>query len=164
MIPQDYLNQFIVPAAKALGVYTLPHLQIGFGTAAQESGFRDISQTGGGPARGPWQMEINTHTSLWENYVGYRQRILATLNEMLGRTANDTIVPDPAALETNLLYAASMMFIRYLDAPGAIPPDLSGQAEYYVRFYNSGGKATVTEYINNWNQFSVGVSFPAFSS
>ena len=159
MTPQQYLDQCIVPTAKALNVYTLAHLQIGFDTAAQESGFKDVRQMGGGPALGPWQMEPGTHASLWANYVAYRPRVRAALLGLLGAQP----VPPPAEIMlTNLPYAAAMMFCRYLDAPGEIPLDLEGQAEYYVRNYNAGGKATVAEYLSNHARFAPLVVFPEF--
>jgi hypothetical protein len=156
--PQDYLDQFIIPAARALNVYTLPHLQIGFGTGAQESGFQDIDQIGG-PAKGPWQMEPATHASLWMNFIAYRPAIKEALIQILG---SEPLPPDPSVLEINLVYAAAMMFVKYLDSPGAIPIDLDGQAAYYVTHYNAGGKATTREYIDHWNQFAPMVTFPSF--
>jgi hypothetical protein len=159
MTPQQYLDGCIIPAAKALNVYTLPHLQIGFDTAAQETQFEAVRQTGGGPALGPFQMEPATHLSLWENYIDYRPRTRAALLGLLGAQP----VPPPAEIMlTNLPYAAAMMFCRYLDAPGEIPLDLDGQADYYLRNYNAGGKATKAEYLANHARFVPQVVFPNF--
>jgi len=155
--PQLALDQYLVPASQALEIYNLPHLQIGFGTAGQESGFRSIAQQGDGPALGIWQMEPETHDSLWANFIKYRPSIRQALSTCLG----GVIIPPPAdRLLSDPIYAAMMMFVRYLDAPGAIPADLAGQAAYYVRFYNAGGKATTAEYLNNWKRFSPGISWP----
>jgi hypothetical protein len=159
MDPQSFLDDYIKPAAQAMGVDTLPHLQIGFGTVGQESGFKDVTQDGGGPALGPVQMEPGTHSSLWVNFISYRSKIMAALNEILGRAPDDDSVPSVNNLMTNLAYACAMMYVRYLDAPGAIPEDLQGQAYYYVVHYNAGGKATTQEYVDNWNRFSSNVNF-----
>lgn len=157
MTPQGYLDTAIVPAAQNLGIYTLPHLQIGFGTCGQESGFQNIRQIGGGPALGPFQMEPSTHNSLIANFVRYRPHIEDALTKLLGN-----VQPSIDLLMTNMVYAAMMMFIKYLDCPGEIPDALDGQAEYYVRWYNAGGKATTAEYIANYQSFSAGVNFPSF--
>jgi hypothetical protein len=164
MTPQEYLDTAIVPAAQNLGICTLPHLQIGFGTAGQESGFQDVRQEGGGPALGDDQMEPATHASLWENFIVYHAPILAALNEVLGRSPNDETTPDVGLLMSNLVYGAMMMFVKYLDCPGAIPADLNGQAAYYVRWYNGGGAATAAEYVANYQHFSQGVTFPTLTT
>lgn len=156
MTPQQYLDTAIVPAAQNLGIYTLPHLQIGFGTCGQESGFQNIRQIGGGPAIGPFQMEPATHNSLIANFVRYRPHIEAALTKLLGN-----VQPSIDLLMTNQTYAAMMMYIKYMDCPGAIPDDLEGQAAYYKKYYNGPGAATTAEYIGKYHRFSAGVNFPS---
>jgi len=157
--PQEFLDLYIRPAAIALGCDTLPHLQIGFGTCGQESGFRDVKQSGGGPALGPWQMEPSTHDSLWANFLQYRPTLRSALVAILNGEQ-----PTANAMMTNLVYAAAMMLVKYLDSPGAIPDDLEDQAAYYVKYYNAGGKATIDEYLANWKLYATGVQFAVSTS
>lgn len=157
--PQSFLDTAVIPAAKALGVYTLPHLQIGFDTTGHESGFRAIRQIGGGPALGPCQMEPATHDSLWANFIKYREPVSDAFQRLLGG-----VPPSPDLMMTNMTYAAMMMLTKYLDSPGEIPADLQGQAGYYVRWYNGGGKATAAEYIADHKRFASTATFPSFGS
>lgn len=157
MNPQDVLDDYLVPAAQALGICTLPHLQIGFGTIGQESGFQNIAQVGG-PALGFGQCEPATHNSLWLNFILYRPAIKAALIQILNGAP---LPPDPQNLLTNPLYGVAMLFVKYLDCPGAIPADLNSQAAYYKLNYNTPeGAATEAEYIANYQHYSAGVVFP----
>ena len=54
----------------------------------------------------------------------------------------------------NLYYATAMARLDYHRASETIPKTLELQAEYYKKYYNtSGGKATIDEYITNYNNF-----------
>lgn len=160
MTPQEYLDQTIIPAADTLGILTLPHLQIGFGTCAQESNFRNVRQDGGGPAIGLFQMEKATHDSLWANFIIYRPSLKAALKEII----RDEIVSADLMM-MDIVYSAAMMLIRYLDSPGEIPDDLAGQAAYWKLHYNTPqGAGTECQYIVNYNRFSAGVVFPGVQS
>ena len=152
--PQVFLTSYVIPAARALGICNVPHLQIGLGIPLQESGLRDIAQIGGGPALGPCQMERATHDSLQENFIRYKPTIKEAMASIVGDTE-----PTADLMMTNMIYACFMMFVKLLDCPGLIPTDIPGQAAYWKKWYNASGKGTVTEYVNNWKAHATDVDF-----
>lgn len=118
------------------------------GTAIAESGDLNTRRQIRGPALGLFQMEPFTHEDLWHNYLSYRPK----LRDAILKHFNLVQVPDAYLLESNDSYATIMARIRYLPAPGAIPSatDLKGQAQYWVEWYNRGGKGTIKDYLARW--------------
>src|SRR5260221_162978 len=53
------------------------------GTALQESGLTYRVQLGGGPARGLFQMEPNTHDDIWDNFLKYRVPLATAVRAFL---------------------------------------------------------------------------------
>jgi hypothetical protein len=121
------------------------------GTCIAETGDLDTRRQKNGPALGLFQMEPFTHDDLWNNYLSYRPK----LRDAVLKHFNITSKPPPNAqlLESNDSYAAIMARIRYLPAPAAMPSstDLKGQAQYWVTYYNRGGKGTVADYLARWH-------------
>jgi RHS repeat-associated protein len=120
------------------------------GTCIAETGDLDTRrQKGNGPARGLFQMEPFTHDDLWKNYLSFRPK----LRDAVLKHFNITPPPNAQLLESNDAYAAIMARIRYLPARDPIPSatDLNGQALYWVKNYNRGGKGTVAEYLSRWH-------------
>jgi len=95
-----------------------------------------------GPAIGIFQIEPNTHKS-----------VIQTLNHALNVKINERILsacfynihPGPDALLHNLRYATLIARIIYRRSEQPLPreDDIPKLAEYYVKYYNAGGKATV---------------------
>ena len=107
-------------------------------TAAAESGLDALTQLGGGPARGIYQMEPATHDDIWENYLAFRTGLRAAVQRLLA--------PVPAHVDqlvTNLAYATAMCRVHYRRVPAALPPagDLDAHARYWKDHYNTAGGA-----------------------
>jgi len=154
MEPQDFLAPVIRPALAAIDLGGPAAEEILLGTALQESGLRNVKQTGG-PALGYFQMEPNTHDDIWANFLAYKPDLADKIKSLL---------PDgESPLESDLisfpLYAAAMARVLYyrIKAPLPAQGDLDAQAAYYKQFYNTpGGAATVAEYTANWSRAMVG--------
>jgi hypothetical protein len=103
-----------------------------------------------GPALGLYQMEPFTHDDLWNNYLPIFK---PKLRDAVLKHFNITQMPNAQLLEGDDAYATIMARIRYLPAP-AIPSatDLNGQAQYWVQWYNRGGKGTVADYLARWHK------------
>jgi hypothetical protein len=140
---QEFLDTSIVPALTALSLDTLEARMILLGTAMQESGLRDIDQTGGGPAHGPFQIEGPTRSDILHWASVRHPQWFAALEGLTG-----------AVLD------AAVARLLYERAPGAIGATPEEQAAYYKQWYNTPlGKATTTEYLANWAVVSEGVVF-----
>lgn len=139
------LKEFIIkPALEAIGAYSPAALSLVYGTACVESSCGEyIRQEPSGPALGIFQMELDTHQDIYENYLRYnpvlKEKVLKLFCQ--GMTVEQNLC-------SNLMYAAAMCRIHYLRFPGEIPQSVEGQAEYWKRFYNTGsGKGTVAGFI-----------------
>lgn len=153
---RDLLVNVIQPTLIEIGLDSLPAQQILLGTVAIESDFVNRRQIGGGPALGLWEIENATHHDCWVNYLNARPD--------LARKIIALCPPDSGAvfeqLEFNDPYACAMARVKYLRAPGAIPGDLAGQAEYYKRTYNTaGGASTVDRYLAKWDAHACAAAF-----
>ena len=138
------LNSIIEPALSAIGLWSPAAGELLLGTAAQESGLRNIRQVDG-PALGLFQMEPATHDDCWRNFLVHRPTLSARIRALIpGLTAGS------ALMETSDVYACAMARIKYLRVPEILPPehDLEAQADYYKRWYNTvEGAATAAEYV-----------------
>jgi hypothetical protein len=146
------LRELVVrPALDAIGLGGVAAEELMIGTILQESaGGHWLHQLGTGPAVGICQMEPATHDDLWSNFLSGRLDLAAKLRGlMLGA------VPGAAEMAGNLYYAVAMARLVYFRCPEPLPAagDLSAQATYYKRHYNTGeGAATVAEYEANWQR------------
>lgn len=136
--PEGFVSDVIRPALTALGLDRdlSAATELLLGTALQESGLVHRVQLGGGPARGLFQMEPNTHDDIWANFLKFR----APLAEKVGRFL-DGHPPNSQLLTNNDLYAAAMARIHYLRmgqivGKTAIPTqgDIPGMAAYWKAF------------------------------
>lgn len=146
------LDLVIVPTLKHLGLYSESAAELVLGTGIQESHLVYLKQLGKGPALGIYQMEPATHDDIWLNYLSYKPYLADKVKELelpQFATGADEMVG-------NLYYATAMCRLHYLRRKEPLPVagDLSGQAAYYKKYYNTPlGKATVTDYIQNWRRY-----------
>jgi hypothetical protein len=122
-----------------------------FLTGLVESGYDYISQIGSGIARSFWQVESATAFDAINSYLIYR-------DSKMERVA-DCMMIDPMALKSmdelelkELLWGnmyAGIVFCRlkYWRIPKPIPKDLKGKSEYWLKYYNAGGKGTVNHFM-----------------
>jgi hypothetical protein len=110
-------------------------------------------QLGGGPARGLFQMEPNTHDDIWANFLKYRPALAANVAEFLQGDG-----PNPQLLTNNDRYAAAMARILYYRmgqivgrTPIPAAGDIPGMAAYWKQFYNTEqGAGFAAQFVANW--------------
>ncbi len=148
---KQFNDAILVPTLVSLGLYSKEACELIIGTGLQESGFTQIQQEGKGPALGFFQCEPETYHSILRtvflDHASLKNIILASLGcEMM---------PEPNALLWNLKLAVIICRLHYHRIQAPIPTDLSGQADYYKKYYNTNlGKGTATEYIYNYQRYS----------
>lgn len=119
------------------------------GTVFQESsGGEYLKQLGGGPALGIYQIEPNTHTDVWENYLDYRASLTSKVEKLLSPEDKEQ------QLISNLSYATAIARIIYYRKPQALPTDandVQALGEYWKEHYNTAaGAGTVEEFVANF--------------
>jgi len=147
-----------------LGHATRDEVALGIGTIATESGFALRIQVGGGPARGIVQMEPDTAYDIFENFLRARKRrvLFHRLTKVwLELESVPFFVPSREELGRHLRFsdpfALAMMRLKYLRDPEPIPVELSDQARYYKRIYNTaGGQGSVAKFIRDWRSYGCG--------
>lgn len=119
------------------------------GTCATESDMGSyLSQYPTGPARGIYQMEIDTHNDIHFNYLRHRDELRELVQKTGSSRAMDMIY--------NLNYATVMCRIHYLRKPEALPDkdDIVGLAEYWKLHYNTmGGAGTVEDFMSAYQRY-----------
>lgn len=146
--PHQLRDLIIRPTLKRLNLWSEAAEELVLGIAIQESDLHYLTQLGGGPARGLWQMEKATHDDIWENFLNGRVKLALNI---LGPYPK----PDHARLAWDLAYACAMCRAHLLRCPGELPPagDINGQAKYWKQYYNTPlGAGTTKKYIDNWHR------------
>jgi hypothetical protein len=125
------------------------------GTGAVESRFEYLKQLFGGPARSWWQVEPSTAVDNIFNYLKYRVPTWEKVSTVCFGNRNMSMLKFDDALvehllEVNIAFAICMARIKYRRVPKALPDqlDIEGQADYWLRYYNAGGKGTARKYID----------------
>lgn len=155
--PQEFVDEIIIPALQGLaldpgGLHAPMHLLLG--TALHESHLIHRVQLGGGPARGLFQMEGNTHDDIWANFLAFRADLAAKVRVFLGADPQNA-----ETLRTNDLYAAAMTRVHYrrmgeIVGQKPIPPagNIPAMAQYWKTFYNTvHGAGTTAKFIADWD-------------
>lgn len=150
---RDYI---IRPALEHIGLWSQESEDLVLGTACQESGCGTyLHQLGSGPAVGIFQMEPASYRDLCKWIDRNKENERGKIAIHLRTDFFSDSWPDADEMIWDLRYAAMMCRMFYLRKPGAIPPTLAGQAEYWKRFYNtSAGKGTPEQYVNNWRKYA----------
>ena len=153
MIPASQLKTLII--TPVLAKLALPNpdaaTELLLATAMQESACGNmIVQEGGGPALGIWQCEPRTHDDVWQNFLAFHSQLATSVMEWAVLPIVNP--PHAAQLPGNLYYACAMARVQYYRSPDPLPAvgDVDGQAAFYLRVYNAGGKATTAEFVANW--------------
>ncbi|NHJ39631.1 MAG: hypothetical protein FK731_06310 [Asgard group archaeon] len=127
------------------------------GTAAIEShcgkwfrqkGLEDNRYDG---AFGIFQMELKTHTDIW-NFVILKKQLFL---DVTGGLRIDTL-SDEYNLMYNIPYAVAMTRLHYWRFPESLPDadDIEGLARYWKKYYNTElGKGTIDHFIECYNKY-----------
>jgi len=140
MLASD-LRALIKLTLSPLNLYSQNAEELLMATCANESNLGTYrTQTGGGPARGIFQMEAEDFNDIWHNWLGYKTQLAAQVVALNGGqrgTADD--------LTNNDAYAIAMARIHYERCPGSLPDsaDLAAIWAYYKRYYNTPAGAAV---------------------
>lgn len=168
---RDLLHHVIVPTLSELAKFDAKlHRPVAenllLGTAAQESdlGF-NLVQIGGGPGRGPYQMEPATNASLWEHYLARpsKKALADIVLSMVPASAvihlDDFKMVDPRQLVTNLEYATAMARLKYWPVADPLPKDagdIHALGVYWDIHYNANARhGTPEEFVDSWNRYVV---------
>lgn len=148
-------NYIIVPALERLSMYSPTAVNLLLGTAAVESEMGHWLVQDGGPALGIFQMEPDTHNSLWGNYIKYRPNIEDMVRQLI--RVQKPAIPHPDAMVYDLLYAAMMCRLNYFSKPARLPPrsdGVEGLAHYWKDHHNTpAGKGTVAMFILRYKEY-----------
>lgn len=142
--PRQFRLLCIRPALAPIGLWSLAAERLLLATALAESGLRDLVQSGGGPARGLYQMEPATHDDIWNNYLHFRDRLQADARALCAGA------PGIGQMVWNLQYASLMARLVYWRRPEPLPPadDIEGHAAYWLAHYNTiEGKGTRAHFL-----------------
>ena len=154
MITPSHLREHVIrPVLTPIGLWSQAAEDLLVGTAAVESRMGTfLVQVGGGPAKGIYQMEPNTHSDIWENWLRYRPKDEWQITQRLAPYLWDSVAHRPShhALVVDLAYATIMARLHYRRAPDPLPVagDLMAMAAYHKKFYNtSQGKTGEGDFI-----------------
>ncbi|MDP2700182.1 hypothetical protein [Thalassospira sp.] len=152
-INPDHLRQGIIrPVLQKLDLWSQAAENLLMGTAAQESALGTyLTQIGGGPARGIYQMEPATLDDCYTNFLDYRADLKAKVDAFLAAQPGKS-----DQLATNNAYATAMCRIRYVRISAALPDasDITGLGNYWKQYYNTPlGKGTVDEFVQNYQRY-----------
>ncbi len=148
----QFRKLIIEPVLSKLQLYSKDAEELLVFTCAAESlGGRFLVQEKG-PALGIYQIEPNTYTDIWVNYIRSRNK----LSMLLSLHFNCTRIPDLDRLVYDLYFSTAMARIFYLRCPGKLPnhEDVNAIWAYYKQHFNTEkGKAKKDESIKKYQDF-----------
>jgi len=149
-------NQFrsliIEPVLSKLQIYSKEAEELLVFTCAAESNGGTFFHQVNGSALGIYQMQPNTYTDIWTNYIRARNKMATLMALHLGCNR----IPEQDRMIYDLHFATAMARIHYLRTPGKLPrhEDVDGLWSYYKEHYNTEkGKAQKDESIKKYNEF-----------
>ena len=156
MIDQNQFRKYLIQAPlNEVGIYSRDAEELLIATAAQESVLGTYLHQESGPACGIYQMEPNTHDSLWNHFLITTHNTgqeITTLGYHILKTCNYTLRPDASFMTHNLWYASLMARVFYMDIEDPLPhhDDYESIWTYYKTYWNTKfGKATRAEFFAN---------------
>ena len=158
MRPHILVDHIIKPTMHAFE-QTLPlinkpnSIQLMLAIAAQESDCGVYFKSINGHEMGIWQVHPDTDTDLHENFLNTRPELLMILNHLKSDWMNWPHIQSPMY---NCAIARLCLY-RYSEP---CPPfnDMDGMWKFYKKRYNSyKGAATEEEWIENWNNYVLGM-------
>lgn len=152
---KQFRECIIEPVLSKLQVYSKDAEELLVFTCATESdGGRYLTQVKG-PALGIYQMEPNTYTDIWVNFIKGRNRLLT----LMSMHFDCHRIPPQERLIYDLGFATAMARIHYLRCPGNLPnkDDPKAMFDYYKKFYNTKkGDSKEKDAIEDYKRFIKG--------
>lgn len=145
------IKELIESTLKDMNMYSEDALELVFLTGLVESGYNYISQIGSGIARSFWQVESPTAKDCIDNYLLYRNSKLENMSVIMNispeRLKALSYEEIKHLLWTNIVAGIVFCRIKYWRIPKPIPSDLEGKAKYWLKYYNAGGKGTISHFL-----------------
>lgn len=143
-----FLDKVIRPSLMCIGMHSRQAEILVLGTALHESKLRERDQRGGGQALGLFQIEPETHSDIWDNYLRFRPTLARRVEHLLDLEPDRT-----QQLRDNDRYGAALARIHYERTGLALPDaaDLDGQARFWKSHYNTHlGRGRPEDYVRSW--------------
>jgi hypothetical protein len=148
----QFRTLIIEPVLSKLQIYSSKAEELLVFTCAAESLGGTLLHQIKGPALGIYQMEPNTYTDIWVNYIHGRNQLATLMALHLGCNK----IPPIERMIYDLHFATAMARIHYLRFTGKLPEvkDVDGIWDYYKKNYNTEkGKAKKEEAIKKYQDF-----------
>lgn len=148
----QFRSLIIEPVLSKLQMYSKQAEELLVFTCAAESLGGTLLQQVKGPALGIFQMEPNTYTDIWVNYIHSRNQLATLLALHFGCNK----IPPVERIIYDLHFAAAMARIHFVRCPGKLPDikDIDGIWDYYKKYYNTDkGKAKKEDSIKKYQDF-----------
>lgn len=123
-------------------------------TCANESNGGTYLRQVGGPALGIFQMEPETYTDIWHNFIKPNGSLILKLSTNFDING----IPQPERMIYDLRFATAMARLFYLRINAKLPEsnDINSIWSYYKQYYNTiHGKAVQLEAIEKYHTFLV---------
>ena len=148
----QFRSLIVEPVLSKLRLYSKNAEELLVFTCASESLGGTLLAQIKGPALGIYQMEPNTYTDIWVNYIRARNQLATLMAIHFGCNK----IPEIERLVYDLHYATAMSRIHYFRMPGNLPDakDVEGLWDYYKKYYNTEkGKAKKEDSIKKYQDF-----------
>jgi hypothetical protein len=148
----QFRSLIIEPVLSKLRIYSKNAEELLVFTCAAESLGGTFLHQVKGPSLGIYQMNSNTYTDIWVNYIRARNQLATLMAIHFGCNK----IPETERLIFDLHFATAMARIHYLRMPGNLPEanDVEGIWEYYKKYYNTEkGKAKKEDSIKKYQDF-----------
>ncbi len=148
----QFRSLIIEPVLSKLQVYSKDAEEVLVFTCAAESIGGTLLHQVKGSALGIYQMEPNTYTDIWINYIRGRNQLATLMALHFGCNK----IPDVERLIYDLHFATAMARIHYLRVKPSIPDmkDVDAMWDYYKKYYNTEkGKAKKEDAIKKYQDF-----------
>jgi hypothetical protein len=148
----QFRSLIVEPVLSKLRLYSKNAEELLVFTCAAESLGGTLLQQIKGPAVGIYQMEPNTYTDIWVNYIRARNQLATLMAIHYGCNK----IPEVERMIYDLHFATAMARIHYLRMPGNLPDakDIDGIWDYYKKYYNTEkGKAKKEDSIKKYQDF-----------
>jgi len=135
-------------------LYSPEAVEILLKTGFVESGYTALKQYPSGPACSYWQVEPKTAEDIFSNYLLYRPEKRTAIVKACNIPEVYTVkLPSEAEchelLVTNIAFAICMARLVYYRIPKPLPSSgkNKAQAEYWLKYYNAGGKGSIEKFL-----------------
>ena len=161
MLKAVQLRSLIDRTLKDMGgrFYSAGAANLIFGTGLVKSKFYYIAQYPSNIAKGFFQIEPPTAVDNIENWVKFRKSVRPSLVD--ATYVEDIYWVEPTEkdwgniLESNIRAGIVHARLLYWRAPAKLPRTVPEMADYWVKYYNRGGKGTSSKFMKAWGKHAL---------